>query len=239
MNIWDHLGELRKRILICLYVLLAGLPIGAFAVNPVISWLARPVGELVFVQPMEAFTAQLEIAVGVSFLLVLPVLLYQTWAFVSTGLSDREKTYFRWIIPAAYLCFMAGVVFSTFWVFPRAVQFLMTLKSRHLVPMLSVEAFLKFFMLLGLAFGLLFQLPLVLHFLAKLGILKADLLMAHRRISYFLIFLAATIFNPVPEVLTQLVLAGAAIALFEISILLVRWETRRQTGDHKVLASKT
>ena len=177
---------------------------------------------------MEAFTAQLEIAVGVSFLLVFPVLLYQTWAFVSIGLEPKEKGYFRWIIPVAYLCFMAGVAFSTFWVFPRAVQFLLTLKSSHLVPMLSVEGYLKFFMLLCLAFGLLFQLPLVLHFLAKLGILKADLLTEHRRMSYFVIFLAATLFNPVPEVLTQLVLAGAAIALFEISIMLVRWESRKK-----------
>ena len=83
-------------------------------------------------------------------------------------------------------------------------------------------------MLLCLAFGILFQLPLALHLLAKLGILRADVLIEHRKISYFLIFLLATIFNPVPEVLTQLVLAGVAIALFEISILLVRWESGRK-----------
>jgi sec-independent protein translocase protein TatC len=231
MNLWDHLGELRRRLLICIYVLLGGLPIGFFAIGPVIAWLAKPVGELVFVQPMEAFTAQLEIAVAVSFLLGLPVILYQTWAFVASGLSPNEKNYFRWVIPVAYLGFMIGVAFSTFWVFPRAVQFLLTLKSQHLVPMLSVEAYLKFFLLLCLAFGILFQLPLVLHFLAKLGILRPDFLEGNRRISYFLIFLCATIFNPVPEVLTQLVLAGAAIALFEVSILLVRWETRRKSSS--------
>src|SRR5689334_13586616 len=125
MNIWEHLGELRRRLLICLYVLLGGLPIGAFLVSPIIAWLSKPVGDLVFVQPMEAFTAQLEIAVGVSFLIGLPVLLYQAWAFVSAGLSDREKNYFLWVIPAAYFGFMIGVVFSAFWVFPRAVQFLL------------------------------------------------------------------------------------------------------------------
>src|SRR5579871_99468 len=171
MNIWEHLGELRRRLLICLYVLLAGLPVGAYLVSPIIAWLARPVGDLVFVQPMEAFTAQLEIAVGVSFLIGLPVLLYQTWSFVSAGLTSKEKGYFLWMIPAAYLLFMIGVAFSTFWVFPRAVQFLLTLKSQHLVPMLSVEAYLKFFILLCTAFGILFQLPLGLHLLAKLGIL--------------------------------------------------------------------
>lgn len=229
MNIWDHLGELRKRLLICIYVLLAGLPVGAFLVNPVIAWLSKPVGELVFVQPMEAFTAQLEIAVGVSFLIGLPVLLYQIWSFVALGLKDNERNYLRRIIPAVYLCFMLGVAFSTFWVFPRAVEFLLTLKSKHLVPMLSVESYLKFYMMLCFAFGILFQLPIVLHFLAKIGILKPDVLMKHRKISYFLIFLAATIFNPVPEVLTQLVLAGAAIALFEISIMLVRWEHRKKS----------
>ncbi len=227
MNIWDHLGELRRRLLICLYVLLAGLPVGAYLVTPIITWLSKPVGDLVFVQPMEAFTAQLEIAVGVSFLLALPVLLYQAWSFVCAGLMPKEKSYFRWIVPVAYLCFMAGAAFSTFWVFPRAVAFLLTLKTQHLVPMLSVEGYLSFFILLCLAFGILFELPLVLHFLAKLGILRPDFLAGNRRISYFMIFLLATIFNPVPEVLTQVVLAGAAIALFEISIWLVRWETRK------------
>jgi sec-independent protein translocase protein TatC len=228
MNIWDHLGELRRRLLICVFVLLGGLPIGAYLVTPIIAWLSRPVGDLVFVQPMEAFTAQLEIAVSVSFLLGMPVLLYQTWAFVSAGLKPAERGYLRRVIPVAYIAFMAGVAFSTLWVFPHAVAFLLTLKSQHLVPMLSVEAYLKFYLLLSLAFGILFQLPILLHFLAKLGILRGDFLIQHRRVSYFLIFLAATVFNPVPEVLTQLVLAGAAIALFEISIWLVRWETRKK-----------
>ncbi len=95
MNLWDHLGELRRRrLLICIYVLLAGLPVGGFLVNPIIAWLSKPVGELVFVQPMEAFTAQLEIAVGVSFLLGLPVLLYQAWSFIGAGLKRKGKRLF-------------------------------------------------------------------------------------------------------------------------------------------------
>jgi len=226
MNLWEHLGELRKRLLICIYVLLAGLPVGAYLVNPIIDWLAKPVGELVFVQPLEAFTAQIQVAVGVSFLIGMPVLLFQVGRFVSAGLTKKEKGYLVWMLPAVYMCFMSGVAFSTFWVFPRAVAFLMTLRSRHLLPMLSVASYLDFFILLGLAFGVLFQLPLVLHLLAKLGILRPELLVKNRKMSYFIVFIMATIFNPVPEVLTQLVLAAAAIALLEISIWLVRWETR-------------
>jgi len=225
MNVWDHLGELRRRLLICIYVLVAGTVAGAWAVNPVVAWLARPVGELVFLHPTEAFAAQVKIALGVSFLLGLPVILYQAWAFVSSGLSDNEKRYLRWTVPVSYLFFMLGFAFSTFLVFPKAVAFLLTLRSQHLEPMLSVESYLDFFAMLGLAFGLLFQLPLVLHFLAKVGILKSDFLAKNRRISYLAIFLLATIFNPVPEVFTQLLLACAAIALFELSLFLVRWES--------------
>src|SRR5438552_2666256 len=121
MNIWDHLGELRRRLLICLYVLLAGLPIGAYFVSPIIGWLSKPVGNLVFVQPMEAFTAQLEIAAGVSFLVGLPVILHQGWRFVSGGLTEREKSYFQWLIPVIYLGFMGVVVFSSCSLFSRAV----------------------------------------------------------------------------------------------------------------------
>jgi sec-independent protein translocase protein TatC len=231
MNVWDHLGELRRRLLICVYVLMAGSVAGAFAVNPIIDWLARPVGTLVFLQPTEAFAAQIKIAVGVSFLLGLPVLIYQAWAFVSTGLEDREKRYLLWSVPLSYVFFMGGFAFATFMVFPKAVAFLLTLRSQRLEPMLSVESYLDFFVLLGLAFGFLFQLPLVLHFFAKMGLLRSDFLAQNRRISYLVIFVLATIFNPVPEVFTQLLLACAAITLFELSIFLVRWETRQTTGE--------
>lgn len=227
MNIWDHLGELRRRLLICVYVLIIGTAAGAWTVNPIIAWLARPVGVLVFVQPTEAFAAQVKIALGVSFLLCLPVILYQAWAFVATGLNKNEKRYLLWAVPLSYVFFMGGFAFSTFMVFPKAVAFLLTLKSSRLEPMLSVEAYLNFFALLGLAFGFLFQLPLVLHFLAKVGVLRSDFLAHNRRVSYLAIFIIATIVNPVPEVFTQLLLAFAAIALFELSIALVRWETRR------------
>lgn len=229
MNIWEHIGELRHRLLISLYVFLGGLLAGAFAVNPVIAWLAEPIGELVFVHPTEAFTAQLKVAAGISLLLSLPVWLYHAWTFVASGLTDKEKRYVGVAVPTSYLFFMAGAAFSSFLVFPRAVEFLLTFKSSYLTPMLSVDAYLSFFIFLGLTFGVLFQLPLALHFLAKMGILRAQTLTGHRRATYLVIFILATLLNPVPEVLTQLVLAGAAIVLFELSILLIRWETRPKT----------
>jgi len=228
MNVWEHLGELRQRLIRCIYALFAGTIVGAFLVNPIINWLARPVGNLVFLRPTEAFTAQVKVAVGFSFLLGLPYFLYQAWGFVSAGLEEKERRYVRWVVPSSYLLFLAGASLSTFVIFPKAVAFLLTLKSSSLMPMLSVESYLDFFGLLGLAFGILFQLPIVLHFLAKIGVLRSEFLEGNRRICYAGIFGLATIFNPVPEVFTQLLLAASAIALFEISVLLVRREVRRQ-----------
>jgi sec-independent protein translocase protein TatC len=229
MNFWEHLGELRRRLLVCIYVLFAGALLGAFGVNPVIDWLAKPVGELVFVHPTEAFTAQIKVAVGLSFLLTLPVLLYQGWSFLAGGLLASEKVYIRWAVPASWILFMSGAGLSTFVIFPKAVEFLLLMRSHRMQPMLSVDSYLNFFATLGMAFGLLFQLPLVLHFLAKLGLLRPDFLEVNRRMCYLVIFCLATIFNPVPEVFTQLLLAFAAIGLMEASIAMMRWEIRRKT----------
>lgn len=227
MNFWDHLGELRRRLLVCIAVLGAGMVAGAFAVNPIVAWLAKPVGQLVFLHPTEAFTAQVKIAVAVSFLVGLPVFLYQIWAFVEAGLKESEKYYLGWVVPSSYALFMMGTAFAVFLVFPKAVAFLLTLRSSRLEPMLSVESYLNFFLLLALAFGGLFQMPLVMHFLAKAGLLRANFLAKNRRIAYLGIFLLATLLNPVPEVFTQLLLAFAAIGLMELSIFLVRLETRK------------
>lgn len=229
MNVWDHIAELRSRLLKCIYLFLLGLVPGFFVMDPFIAWLSHPVGgELVFVHPTEAFSVQIKIAAGFAVLICLPFWLYQLWSFAASGLHEKEKRYILWAVPFSYAFFMIGMTFSSLWVFPRAVEFLMTFKTTHLHPMLSVESYLDFFMFLGLAFGVLFQLPLVLHFLAKMGILRPETLAPHRKIAYLTIFLLATFFNPVPEVLTQLVLAGAAIGLFELSILLVRWELRKR-----------
>jgi sec-independent protein translocase protein TatC len=235
MNFWQHLGELRKRLIRCLYVLLAGTIAGAFAVNPVIAWLVKPIHQpLVFIRPTEAFAAQVKVAVVVSFLIGLPYFLYQAWAFIGAGLKEQEKRYFRFVVPFSYLLFLAGASFASFIIFPKAVAFLLTLKSDNLQPMLSVESYLDFFGLLGLAFGILFELPVVMHFLAKMGMLRSEFMESNRRICYVGIFILATICNPVPEVFTQLLLAFSAIALFEISVLLVKKEVRRQNPSEKV-----
>jgi len=170
----------------------------------------------------------MKVAVGISFLIGLPFFLQQIWGFISVGLQEKEKRYIRWVAPCSYVLFMAGASLAAFVIFPKAVAFLLTLKSSALQPMLSVESYLDFFCLLTIAFGALFQLPIVLHFLAKIGVLRSEFLEGNRRICYAGIFLLATICNPVPEVFTQLLLAFCAIALFELSILLVRKEIKRQ-----------
>lgn len=226
--LFAHLDDLRRRIIYCLCFLLGGSVFGVWLVKPMIAWLVRPVGHLFFSRPAEAFLFHMKIVLSISFFLTLPIILYHASAFVASGLKEKEKHYLRAVVPAVYALFLLGASLSAFLIFPRAVEFLLTLQTPYFVPFLGAESYLDFFLLLCLAFGGLFQLPLVLHFLAKMRILTPELLTRNRRLTYLVLFIAATVFNPVPEVFTQLLLGFSAIILFEISVALVRWETGKQ-----------
>ncbi len=195
-------------------------------INPILDWLARPIGTLIYTQPFEALGAQVKIAVGLSFLFALPLLLYQFWAFTAAGLTPTEKKSIRWLVPSSYILFLAGFSFSAFILFPRAVEFVLTLGSQHVEPMLSIGPYLDLFCLSGLVMGFLFQLPLVLYFLSRVGILHASALTKNRKVAYLAIFLVASVLNPGPDAFTQILMAAAAILLFEVSILLVRSQAK-------------
>lgn len=226
MNVWDHLGELRRRFLICIASVAICMVAGFWTVNPILDWLARPLGTLIYTEPFEAFGAQVKIAVGVGFLIALPVLLYQFWVFISLGLTNTERKSLRWLVPSSYVLFLGGFSFSSFLLFPRAVAFVLTLGSQHVEPMLSIGPYLDMFCLSGLVLGFLFQLPLVLYFMARVGLLQASSLAKNRKVTYLVIFIAASVLNPGPDAFTQILLAAAAILLFEISIWVVRTQAK-------------
>jgi sec-independent protein translocase protein TatC len=228
MNVWDHLTELRKRLLISIYTLFGCTALGFLAVDPLLEYLAKPVGALVFIQPTEAFAVQLKVAIAVGLLIGLPVFLYQIWAFVGAGLHMTEKRYIRWVVPLSYVLFLSGVAVAVFLIFPRAMQFLVSLQSEYLQPMITAQAYIDFFFTTAFVIGVFFELPLVLHFLAKVGVLRPDFLAGNRRMFYLLFFVIGTLLNGSPDVFTQIFLGSAGIALFEFSILLMKFEWRRK-----------
>lgn len=226
----DHLDELRQRLILAL----VGVGLGMLLVLPwvsrIITWMARPVGRLVFLSPTEAFMAQFKIAMVTGFLLTLPWVLYQLWRFVAIALTPPERRHARWILPSTYGLFLVGVAFSWFVVVPLAVQFLVRTGTPSLRPLWSIEAYLNFSLGLSCTIGVLFELPLVLLFLARLGIVSKDTFAGKRRVVYVLIVIAAGLLTPGPDVLSQVLVAIPMVLLFELSLWLLQWAGK--AGSH-------
>lgn len=223
VSFWEHLGELRARILRCLIALAICTGIGWAMVDSVLAWLTRPVGTLVFLTPTGAFMARLKIAVMIGMGLALPIFFYQAWRFVSLGLDEREKRLVgRLGLPCGILL-ICGAAFCLRLVVPRCMPYLLGYGSPSLRPMISIESYLSFIIFLTVAFALVFQLPVVVVGLAWTGVLSPHALRQHWRIIYVVIFIVAAVMTPGPDVFSQLMLAVPSIFLYELSILAARW----------------
>lgn len=217
----DHLEELRYRILMCLAIALFA-SIGFYFLVP--SFLPRftnPVGKLVFLSPAEAFTSRLLLAFYGGIFLSSPFILFQLWRFLSEGLYQGEKKSFLFFLISSTILFFSGSFIGYFIVLPIGLRFLMAFGSESLVPMISISRYISFTAAFVLVFGAIFQLPLVILFLTRIGIVTPDYLSAKRREAVLGIFIFAALFTP-PDVMTQVLLALPMWLLYEISIIFSR-----------------
>ncbi len=227
LSMIEHLEEFRRRLLVCLAaVLVASAAVYSFS-DGLLRWLARPVGSLVFIGPAEAFMARLKVSVYGGLFLAAPLVLYEAWGFVADGLLDGERRCLRWILPSSYVLFALGAGLGLAAVVPAAARFLMAYGSEDIRPLLSVNAYLSFAGAVTLAFGGVFQLPLILAFLEKAGLVRVSDLAAHRRHAYLGSFVLGALLTPGPDVFSQLLLALPTVVLFELSLAVLSWKNRR------------
>lgn len=217
----DHLQEFRKRLIICLVV----VAIAALAcynyVDDIIALLSGPAGKLYFMNPSEVFFTYMEIALYAGILLTLPVLLYEVWAFVAPALWPEERRAVLVILPTAVILFYVGLVFAYYLVIPAAVTFFMGFATQTLQPMFSLESYLSFILALTLPFGFIFELPLIVVFLAKIGLVTGDFLKGKRKILIVIAFIFAAVVSPTTDIFTQTMIAVPLIVLYEISLFIV------------------
>jgi sec-independent protein translocase protein TatC len=219
----EHLEELRKRLIYCLIFFGFSSALAWQLVPHVIKYASAPVGKLVFIHPTEAFFTYFKVALWSGFFLSLPVILYNVWKFVALGLNEAEKKTMVFFAPASFLLFLLGASFAFFLAIPLSVKFLVGFGRGWAEPMLSIGEYISFVGWLLLAFGATFELPLVIFFLAKLKVLTQSTLRTYRKHAVLLIFIAAAVLTPTPDVFTQLLLAVPLIILYELSIILSRW----------------
>jgi sec-independent protein translocase protein TatC len=218
MTFLDHLEELRKRIFYSV-IALGVCAVAGFIFSPrLVDLLTRSARSLVFLSPSEALVVQLKVALIAGAFVAAPVMFYQFWRFVRPALYHREAKYIAWAVCISTVFFAGGVAFAYFIIVPFAMKFLLGFESEKLRAMLSIDKFVSTVGTFLIAAGLMFQMPVVLFFLTKLGVVTPRMLMKNQRVAIVLIFIIAAILSP-PDVFSQIMMAIPLLALYELGVL--------------------
>ena len=230
MSFLDHLEELRWRILKSLAVVILFSIVAYLFSEHLLSFLTRPVPEdvqLIFTTPTGAFLVSIKVAIIFGILASLPVIFYQIWAFVIPGLLEKEIRLAVTVVASATLCFLLGFAFAYFIILPFGLRFLFSCQTSYLAPMPDISSYVGFAGRLFLAFGIVFELPLLSYLLSKMGLLTPAFLRSKRRYAIAVIFILAALLTP-PDVITQILLAAPLILLYEVSIWISAAVTRKR-----------
>jgi len=168
---------------------------------------------------MEAFTTKLMLAFWGGALLSMPFVLYQIWQFVVVGLKEKEKRYLILFIPLSILLFIFGCAFAYGVLLPAMLKFFLSFSTPQLRPMITVSQYISFLGTIVLSCGLIFELPLVVVFLTKIGVATPPFLIEKRRQAIIWILIISALLTPSPDCVSQILLAVPLVVLYEISIL--------------------
>lgn len=242
MTIVEHLDELRTRLIVALgaFLLLSILafffydPIFGFVIKPLCGLPPEKLGpqgcKLVQTTPMEGFQVRLKLTAMVGAILSSPIWLYQLWAFIVPGLTKKEKRYAIPFVVSSVSLFLAGATFA-YLLLPTGLRVLISLGGNNLVAFLRADGYINFVGLMLIAFGVTFELPLVLLFLGLAGVISVEMLRRHRKAAIVGIAILAAVVTPSQDPYTMLAMAVPLWLLYEITILLLRFLTRKRSKE--------
>lgn len=223
-----HLAELRTRLIWSFIAVGAGFLISYACVGQIFEFLMKPLiqamppgSPLVFTSLTEGFFTYFNLALTSGVCLALPVILYQIWRFVTPGLLEHEKRYALPFVLSVTFFFILGAAFCYYIVFPSIFRFLMSFSSEMVRPMPSMKEYLSFSSKMLLFFGLVFEYPPLVFFLAKVGVLKDVWLKRQRKYAIILIFVVSAVVTP-PDVVSQILMALPMMALYELGIIIAK-----------------
>jgi len=234
---WDHLDELRARLMVCLYGLLVASVAGYLVRIPVLEFLKAPLfaalppekQNLYFTGLFESFFNHLQVSVITGLFIGSPFYLYQIWSFVSPGLHRHEKQLAIPFIAAGTIFFFLGAAFAYYLVLPIGFKFFLEFGQPMDVPMITVKEYFSVLFRLLLLFGASFELPVILVLLAKLGIVNHGMLSAHRRTAIIAITVVSAIFAP-PDVLSMLMMMAPLYVFFEGALVVIRMMEKKKAS---------
>lgn len=232
MSLLDHVGELRKRLLWSLIVLVISMIGGLFAAEPILDYLkSQPPANTIewnAFSPWDPINIYMKFALIIGLSVSLPVILYHVWAFVKPGLRSIEQKATIKYIPFAVILFFSGLSFAYFVIFPMAFYFTSSVsKHLNLTETYGISQYFSFMFNILLPMALLFELPVVVMFLTKIRILNPKRLQKMRRLSYLVLVVISTLVTP-PDLISDILVAVPLILLYEFSVLLSRMIYRKQ-----------
>ncbi len=223
MPLVEHLEELRHRIIFSIIAwVLASSAAYYFTPRLIGIFTGMVKTKLVFINPMEAFLAYLKIALLLGLFIALPFILYQALAFIVPGLEKHEKKWVLCLVPVAVLLFFSGALFACYILIPITLRFFLSFATNDLVPMITIGGLMSFVLTFIILCGLIFQTPLVILFLALIGLVNSTMLREKRKYMIIVFFIVAAVATPTPDAFTQIIVTIPMLVLYEISILLIR-----------------
>jgi len=236
----SHLEELRKRLVICAIGVGAGFVIAYIFSERLFQLLVAPLkavmpegDQLIFTNLPEMFFAYIKVAFIAGIMAAAPLIFYQLWMFIAPGLYQKEKKMAIPFVISSTILFVGGALFGYFVVFPFGFKFFIGFSNEYVKALPSVKQYFSFSMKLLFAFGVVFELPVIIFFLSKMGVVTPQFLSQKRKYAILLTFALAAILTP-PDVITQCMMAGPLIVLYEIGIMVSRIAQKKKEGEEKV-----
>jgi sec-independent protein translocase protein TatC len=236
MSFLEHLDELRKRLIACVYALVGGCLISFLFVGRTQAFIMQPLyllmdGEkLIYLAPTEGFMLMMKIGALGGLFIALPIIVLQLWLFIAPGLYSNEK---RFAIPFVLLgtvFFLLGAAFSHYVAFPYSWQFFKSFETEYLEFKPDIAYAFSLWVKMLLAFGVIFQMPTIVFFLARMGMVTAGFLIKHTKYAVLIIFILGAVLSPGTDVVSQALMAGPMIVLYGLSIAIAWLFAKRKAS---------
>jgi sec-independent protein translocase protein TatC len=228
----EHLGELRRRVVYMLLSVAVASGAAYAFIDEIISFITKTGGiqNLVFISPTEAFFVTVKLSILVGIVGAMPFILYQVWRYVGVALKKKERKYLIYFGPLSYVLFLMGATFAFRGVLPLGIKFLLSFSRENITPLITLNSYVGFLGKMITAFGLMFELPLVILLLSKLGIVTPEVLKKGRKYAIVAIFVMAAVLTP-PDVVSQVMLAAPVLLMYEIGVWICVVVTKKRVRE--------
>ena len=227
MSFLEHLDELRKRIVNSALSIAVGILLGFWWINQIVDFILAPTRKalppgvkLIYTQPGEAFSLYVQIALIMGVVLASPFIMYQVWMFIAPGLYANEKKLAYPFVALTTTCFLLGGTFNHYVAFPFMMAFFASFNTPDLAFMPKLEDVFGLYSKMLIGMGIVFQMPTVVFFLAKMKLVTARFLIAQFKYAFLIIFVVAAVITPTGDMMTQAIFAAPMVGLYLLSIVI-------------------